>query len=220
MVIDLEAATRRELTLTEWIIIINVIVFIIEMFAYVPMILWLSLIPAFVFQGIQLWRLITHMFLHADFLHIFFNMYALYVFGKDVESTFGRNYFLILYFGSGLAGALFFSFMAVYFYKTPLVFSLGASAAVFGVMAAYAFLFPNRRLMIWFGFVVIRTRAKYFALGYAILELLRAIFLGPYGGVAYAAHVGGFIFGVLITFYLKRKLWARPTYVYSPVVYY
>ena len=85
MVIDLEAAGRRELTLTEWIIIINVIVFIIEMFAYVPMILWLSLIPAFVFQGIQLWRLVTHMFLHADFLHIFFNMYALYVFGKDVE---------------------------------------------------------------------------------------------------------------------------------------
>jgi len=191
---------------TPWITYIliglNVFIFFTELLD--PQIVFrYSLVPLLILQGQALYTLVTHMFLHADFIHIFSNMYALWVFGDDCESVFGRKTFLTFYLICGMFAGLFHSLFSVYIYGGGDIPSLGASGAIFGVIAAYAFLFPKRPLRLWFYYGVIRVKALTFALFYALIETLYAIFLGPYGGVAHTAHVGGFIAGVAMTFVLK-----------------
>ena len=191
---------------TPWVTYIliglNVIIFFMELLD--PQIVYrYSLIPVFVLQGQALYTLVTHMFLHADFIHIFSNMYALWVFGDDCESVFGRKTFIIFYLVCGVFAGLFHSYFSVYVFGGGDIPCLGASGAIFGVIAAYAFLFPRRPLRIWAYYGVIRVKALTFALFYALVETLYAIFLGPYGGIAHTAHVGGFTTGVIMTFILK-----------------
>ena len=195
-------------TATEYLIIINVIFFILEVIFGEYIIVPLALIPERLIFHYEIWRLITHMFLHADFLHIFFNMYALYFFGRYVENYYGKRTFLLIYFVSGIFAGIFFSIVSIYAYHTGNVYALGASGAVFGVMATFAFTFPDVELYWWFVFIILKMKAKYFALIYATMELLRAIFIGPAGNVAYAAHVGGFIAGLFMT-WLVRKMELR-----------
>lgn len=188
--------------ITHILIGLNVFIFFVELSE--PQIVYrYSLVPLLVLQGQALYTLVTHMFLHADFFHIFSNMYALWVFGDDCESVFGRKAFLTFYLICGIFAGLFHSLFSVYIFGGGDIPSLGASGAIFGVIAAYAFLFPKRPLRLWFYYGVIRVKALTFALLYALIETLYAIFLGPYGGVAHTAHVGGFIAGVVMTFILK-----------------
>lgn len=175
----------------------------------------------------QPWQVVTHMFMHASLGHIFFNMFALFMFGSQLERVWGPKRFLNYYLACGL-GAFFLHEMVVgYGYSTtygtwfPRVEDLlpgagytalqvqaqrmfvpvvGASGAVFGLLLAFGMLFPNTRLQLLFPPIPIK--ARYFVLGYGALELLLALDNNPGDNVAHFAHLGGMIFG-----YLLLKKW-------------
>lgn len=163
------------------------------------------------FRGYQI---ITHMFMHFDLTHLFFNMFALYMFGPPIEARWGARRFLFYYLFTGL-GALGLHLITFHFELQVIAESnlalaqnmlqhsgmLGASGAVFGLLAAFGMLFPNVQLMLIFP--PIPMRAKYFVLIYGALEL----FLGIANfntGVAHFAHVGGALFGVLLILYWRK----------------
>ncbi len=154
------------------------------------------------------WQIITHMFMHGGFNHILFNMFGLASIGPPIEAYFGARKFLFYYLFCGV-GALGLQY-AVQYYEyhqlqnmevlgSPM---LGASGAIFGILAAYGTLFPNNRLILMF--IPYPIQAKYFVLLYAGVEL----FLGVGGyqsGVAHFAHVGGALFGFLLIMYWRRN---------------
>ncbi len=149
----------------------------------------------------QPYQLITHMFMHANVAHIFFNMYGLFMFGVPLEQRFGPKKFLIYYLLTGF-GALFLYMVIMYIQinqmgmaidiNTPM---LGASGAIFGLLAGFGVLFANHtiRLLI----PPIPMKAKYFVLIFGVLELYLA-FSGRDTGIAHFAHIGGAITGFLI----------------------
>jgi len=157
--------------------------------------------PIDLVNGRNLYTILTSMFLHGGIAHIFMNMYALLVFGNDVESAFGRIGFLLFYLISGVGATVFNAVLTVIL--TPAaagIPGIGASGAIFSIMAAYATLFPKRMIYTFSGFFLIRIRAIYFILLYAMIETLYAISsvsIGEFGGVAHLAHIGGFLTGLI-----------------------
>ena len=131
----------------------------------------------------QPWTIITYMFLHAGFSHILFNMIALFVFGPRVESRVGERRFIQLYFVSGICGAL------LSFLFAPMSPIVGASAAVYGVMLAYAMYWPRDKILIW-GVLPIEVR---WLVALATIMSLTSGFGGARDGVAHFAHLGGFV---------------------------
>lgn len=156
----------------------------------------------------QPYQIVTHMFMHADVGHLFFNMFALFMFGPPLESAWGPKRFLSYYLITGF-GALLLHLTVSYFemqnpemarlVNTPM---LGASGAVFGLLAGFGMLFPNSRIMLLIP--PIPMKAKYFVIIYAVIEL----FLGVSNfntGVAHFAHLGGALFGFLLILYWRRR---------------
>ena len=198
-----------------WIIIgINLLVgFVTIMLQYTNprefnwIILHFGSVPAYTILGKEPYRLVTSMFLHGGFVHLLLNMFALFIFGPDVERVLGRIKYLILYFGSGLAADYVYAYFVWSFfpYKQVLLApSIGASGAIFGVMAAFGVLFPFRRVMIFIGFPIIAPAiAAIFIM--AALQFLYALFT-PFSQVAYAAHVGGFLAGLILALIYKPFL--------------
>ena len=201
----------------------NILVFLVQMFAFGPVIYWFAMFPSDIIRGQFLWTLLSNMFLHADVVHIFFNMYALYIFGNDVEYYFGHIPFLVLYLFWGFFANLFY--IGTTFFLTPWwinVPTIGASGAVFGVMIAYAVAYPQRILT---GFIPfpIRTTARRFVLLYIVIETVYFM-IGPVtgvtgGGVAHAAHLGGALAGYLSAQYIQRKRFKPQTYTYYDYSY-
>jgi len=149
----------------------------------------------------QPYQLITHMFMHANVTHIFFNMYGLFMFGVPLEQKFGPKKFLIYYLLTGF-GALLLYMLIMYIQINYMAMAininvpmLGASGAIFGLLAGFGVLFANHtiRLLI----PPIPMKAKYFVLIFGVLELYLA-FSGRDTGVAHFAHIGGAITGFLI----------------------
>ena len=149
-----------------------------------------ALTPALVIEKLNVWQLLTHCFLHdvENLLHVAMNMFMLWMFGGDVERALGRSRFLTLYFGAALAGGLC---MMPWYFIAKYVPVLGASGAVFGVMAAYARLYPGRSLLV---FGVVPVKARTLVLVLAGIDLLAAI-TGSDAGTAHLAHLGGFAVG-------------------------
>lgn len=155
------------------------------------------------------YQIVTHMFMHGNLTHLFFNMFALFMFGPPVESTFGPQRFLIYYLLTGF-GALFLQMLVTwiemnylggspYLANVPMV---GASGAVFGLLAGYGILFPNNRIMLLFP--PIPMKAKYFVMIYAGIELFLGV--GRFtSGIAHFAHIGGALFGFLLILYWRRR---------------
>jgi membrane associated rhomboid family serine protease len=131
------------------------------------------------------WTLVSYMFLHAGFMHVFFNMIALYFFGPQVELRLGGRKFLGLYLVSGLTGAL----LSI---ATPLAHIVGASGAVFGVMLAFARYWPRATILIWF----FPMQARVAVVMMAALAIFGG-FGGTQPGIAHFAHLGGFAGGYL-----------------------
>jgi membrane associated rhomboid family serine protease len=213
------------------LIIINVIVFIGTNFMGGPtgditeFNDWGSLRFAVFYPTSEFFRpfqVVTYMFMHGGVAHIFFNMYALYMFGTAIETVWGPKRFLFYYLFTGF-GALALQFFVQYieiqsvlqkladqpievqeaaisaFKNTPM---LGASGAVFGILAAYGMQFPNNVLTLLFP--PVSMKAKYFVLIYAALEI--GLGLSPYQtGVAHFAHVGGALFGFLLIMYWRKR---------------
>ncbi|MBK8562577.1 MAG: rhomboid family intramembrane serine protease [Saprospiraceae bacterium] len=157
----------------------------------------------------QSYQVVTYMFMHGNLTHIFFNMYALYMFGTAVESVWGPKRFLFYYLFTGF-GALALQMIVQYlelnyFGGHPAganVPMLGASGAVFGILAAYGMQFPNSVVSLLLP--PVSLKAKYFVLIYAAIEI--GLGLSPFQtGVAHFAHVGGALFGFLLIVYWRKR---------------
>lgn len=139
------------------------------------------------------WQLVSYGFLHADFTHLFFNMFALYMFGLPLESSWGKHRFAQYYF-TCMVGAGFIQLIVAIvtqsFYPT-----IGASGAVFGLLLAYGLRFPNNVIMLLIP--PIPMKAKYFVWLYGAAELFFGI-TGRMPGIAHFAHLGGMLFGLML----------------------
>lgn len=150
--------------------------------------------------GFGLWQLVSYGFLHGGLTHLFFNMFALYMFGMPIERLWGTRRFLIFYFvcmiGAGLV-QLIVAQISGQIYPT-----IGASGAVFGLLLAFGMMYPNSRIMLLFP--PIPMRAKWFVIVYGLLTLVFGV-TGTMPGIAHFAHLGGMLFGlVLILFWASR----------------
>ncbi len=139
-------------------------------------------------------QLITHMFMHGDERHLIFNMLGLYFLGPMVESSLGPKRFLIMYLSCGF----FASFVQLLITQGAV---LGASGATYGVLAAFATMFPNMELMLLFPPIPIK--AKYMALGLILIGLYSGV-SGAQSGIAHFAHIGGAILGFVLVKYWKK----------------
>jgi len=197
--------------ITYGLILANVIIFIISLaltttdgfnIGNLPG-LWY--VPAEMFQGQGLYTLVTAAFLHANWIHLISNMYFLWVFGDDAEDIMGHITYIVFYLFCAIIASVFYGLVTAVaaslidpnLINIPCV---GASGAIFGVMAAYAVFLPNRTLIIpGYG----RMTAKVYILFYAIIEIIYTI-VGTQSGTAHAAHVGGFLAGIFFAYVFKR----------------
>lgn len=186
------------------------------------------------------YQLVSHLFMHGSITHIFFNMFALWMFGRILESVWGSKRFFIYYFVTGLGAAVLHTFVNYLEYQslvskmsqeqinmvmqqgseiinqgknfsdslmgklniflnTPTV---GASGAVFGVLLGFGMLFPNTQLMLLFPPIPIK--AKYFVIGYGVLELYLGL-TNSASNIAHFAHLGGMLFGFLLIKYWNKN---------------
>ncbi len=178
------------------------------------------MIPESILQGKQLYTLFTSMFMHAGWLHLLGNMLYLYIFGDNVEDIFGHAGYLIFYMISGLVASFTHIISILFapeignFIGVPQVSDLtigvvGASGAISGVLGAYMVLYPTSRILtlVFYGWIIIVPIPAIFFLGFwFLMQWLLAVF-DVTGGVAYWAHIGGFIAGIILAlvFGLKRK---------------
>lgn len=151
----------------------------------------LMLVPGLMLEAP--WTVVTYMFLHANLWHLLFNMLSLVFFGPRLEGELGGRDFLLLYFISGIAGALL-SFV------TPFVAIVGASGAVFGVLLGFARYWPREQIMIW---GIIPVEARWLVIIMTILSLIGGF--GGGGDVAHFAHLGGFAGGLLFLIWRDRN---------------
>ena len=145
-------------------------------------------------------QLITYMFMHAGFQHIFFNMFAVWMFGRTLEYELGSQRFLTFYMVCGVGAALIQYLTELAFGELPLLL-VGASGAVMGLLLAFGVMHPNAVIMLLIP--PIPMKAKWFVIIYAVIEL----FLGwrGVGNVAHFAHVGGMLWGFLLLHWWKRR---------------
>ena len=183
---------------TKVILLINVVIFLIDYFTGGVISHYLALY-SFNTGAFKPYQLVTHMFMHAGFGHIFFNMFALFMFGRVLESVLGSKKFFILYFLSGLGAAALQ--LLIYYLQNEQAAMIGASGAVFGILIAFAMMFPNVELMIIF--LPIPIKAKYLIPMYAVLELFFGI-TNFQASIAHFAHLGGAIVGFILI-----KIWKR-----------
>ncbi|MBR4674083.1 MAG: rhomboid family intramembrane serine protease [Victivallales bacterium] len=176
------------------LIILNVLVFLVCQFGNSGEELYnlCALHPYFI-KKYQIWRLVTYTFLHGGFWHIVCNMWGVFLFGKPVERLLGYKRFLVLYFMSGVIGALVW----LLFNWHSRIGCVGASGALFGVMTACAMAFPDARIMLLFPPIPMKMRT--FVICYMVLEVLSSFNINS--SIAHIAHLGGALGGFL---YMRR----------------
>lgn len=178
------------------IIVINVIIYVIEVIltrsSFVEL---FGLTPYLVLTKGYVWQLVTYMFLHGSPWHLILNMFIIWMFGTPLESVWGSNRFLNYYVVCGLGGALLSFFFS---YHTTVI---GASGAGYGILLAYAILFPYNEIYVWGLFPV---RARTLVVIMIVIEFLSGITGGD--GVAHFAHLGGMGAGFI---YLRSDRWVR-----------
>ena len=145
------------------------------------------------------WQLLTYGFLHGGFVHLLFNMFALYMFGGALEQVVGPRRFTAYYLVSVLAAAL--TQLVVMALANEIYPTVGASGGVFGLLLAYGIYFPNNR--VFFLLVPFPIKARIFVFIYAAIELFLGV-TGTQEGVAHFAHLGGLIGGALMLAYWRR----------------
>ena len=170
----------------------------------------------------QPYQLVTYMFMHGNFAHLFFNMFALWMFGNTLENIWGANRFLLFYFVCGIGAGLVQELVQYIQYVTTLqgyenvriaanqiipmsqylnlLTTVGASGAVFGILLAFGMMFPNSTLYIYFA---IPIKAKWFVIIYGVIELFSGF--TSVDNVAHFAHLGGMLFGLILILYWKKK---------------
>jgi membrane associated rhomboid family serine protease len=182
------------------LLILNGVVFALQQMNPRFLLINFALWPAVENSPFMPWQLVTYSFLHGNVTHIFFNMFALWMFGRELELMMGQNRFLIYFFTCVVGAGVVQLIVAG---SQPDIYpTVGASGGVFGILLAYGLAFPNRMIMLLFP--PIPMKAKYFVLFYGLL----ALYLGVSGsapGVANFAHLGGMLFGFLLLRYWTRR---------------
>lgn len=171
----------------------------------------------FLAQDFHFYQFVTYMFMHGGIAHILFNMFAVWMFGRVMESYWGSRRFLIYYFVCGIGAGLMQEGVQYVSYLTQGLDALGpdivgkatngwttigASGAVYGILLAFGMSFPNERLFIFP--LPVPIKAKFFVIGYAVIELWSAL-NNSGDGVAHFAHLGGMIFGLLLILYWRNN---------------
>ncbi len=171
---------------------------------------WFALNP--LGYNFQVWQLITYLFMHGGFSHILFNMFALWMFGMEIENIWGSKKFLTFYLLCGVVAGIFQLVLPPLFGAPPAP-TIGASGAVYGVLIAFGMLFPDRYIYIYF---LVPVKAKYL-IGFLII--LEFLLFNPAGSIARLAHIGGAIAGFLFIMFdrsidspVKSKLMGRGYY--------
>jgi membrane associated rhomboid family serine protease len=192
---------------TRALIIANVAMYILQRFTGDWTIVYLALWPwhTSAIAGVppfEFWQLVTYGFLHdpENLTHIFFNMFALFMFGSEIERSMGARKYLTYYFtcviGAAVAQLLVMAWMA-----GPPVATMGASGAVFGILLAFGVAFPHRRILLLIP--PIPMPAWLFVTLYGLLELILGVF-GTQQGVAHFAHLGGMAAGFLLILFWRH----------------
>ena len=198
---DERRALRLTPLVTYGLIALNVLVFLMELSGGEPFIIEWSFVPARFLANpeVQFITIFTAMFMHANALHILGNMLYLWIFGDNVEDRFGHAKFLVFYLACGVAA----TFAQLFFNPNSQIPNLGASGAISGVLGAYLVLFPQGRVFISGGRGVIPVPALA-AIGiWFLLQVfggLGSIGAADTGGVAFMAHIGGFVAGFVLTY--------------------
>lgn len=181
------------------IIIINVLMLVLTYLNNPLMSKWFALNPiSFIWKP---WQLVTYMFMHGGFGHLFFNMYTLFIFGSVLENVWGTKKFLTFYFVTGIGAALVN--IGVQYLTGSFALTVGASGAIYGILMGYAMLYPDSRLTLLFP--PVSMKAKWFVLIFAGIELLLGISNNPADNVAHFAHLGGLIFAFLLIMFWKKR---------------
>ena len=202
---------RRQLPATLHLIIINVIVYlgimINERFMVSTFALFYPGTPWF-----KIWQPISYMFMHGGFWHLFFNMYSLFIFGMAVEKILGTKRYLILYFLCGLGAAAAQLGVQALDPAIQGVPTVGASGCIYGVIIAFAMIFPQAQLTLLVPPVTLS--AKWMAIIFIGIELFTGV-TGTNQGVAHFAHLGGALVGfLLIWWWYKRRKNNNQSYVH------
>lgn len=180
------------------LLIANGIIFLLQMFVGRQMVLGLGLVPKWAWSRLFLWQFVTYMFLHGSFFHLLINMYALWVFGGEVERMWGSRAFLRYYFITGVGAGVIHTIL------TPLsiIPTIGASGAVLGILTAFAVMFPEREITLLLFFILpVRMKARTLALLFAGMSLFSGV-IGSADGIAHFAHLGGMLVGYI---YMKSN---------------
>ena len=155
---------------------------------------WFGLSPYLVLHKLYVWQLVTYLFIHGGWFHIIFNLFALWMFGADLESLWGGKKFLVFFFVTGIGAGIFDVVLNSIF--RPGVFALiptiGCSGAIFGLLLAFGMLFPNRIIYLY---MIVPIKAKWFVLIFGAIEFFASFNSGS--DISHFAHLGGMLFGFL-----------------------
>ena len=215
-------------TVTRYLLIANLIAFLLTVFLrkYGVDLHAIGGLHYFSAESFHWWQPLTYMFLHADMSHIFFNMFAVWMFAPMIEQHWGERRFLVYYLVCGLGAAfvqeavwaLMLQNLSATYSAASLAHyayymnTIGASGAVFGILFAFGWLYPDVPMFIIF--IPIPIRARVFVIIYALIELFAG--LGSVAGisssdhVAHFAHLGGMLFGWLLILFWKKTNWCEP----------
>lgn len=180
------------------LLIANVAVFLLTYFFSPVISRYFGLVPKAVWSQLMIWQLLTYMFLHGGFFHILYNMFVLWMFGSDLERTWGSREFLKYYLICGVGAGLF----NILFQPTSMIPIIGASGAIYGLLVAYALLFPDRTVYLYFLFPI---KVKYLVIFLVVIEFFASMSSSG-SGIAHLAHLGGAIVGFV---YIKGILQGR-----------
>jgi len=188
------------------LIIINVVVFLLQFFFQItmrmdPLTAIFALRPLYVLEYGWVWQIFTYQFLHGGFFHILFNMFALWMFGSELELYWGKKNFIKYYLISGTGAGFFIFLLPVITSQTNSV-TLGASGAVFGVLLAYAIYWPDRSVLV---FGIFPLKIKYLVLIIGLVSLLGTLQMEQGAGISHIGHLGGLIAGYLYLIYKIKK---------------
>jgi membrane associated rhomboid family serine protease len=153
-----------------------------------------GVVPVDTAFGLRLWQPLTYLFLHAGFWHLFFNMFALWMFGTPIERDWGSRRFLKYYLLTGVGAGLLNVIVCLLWggsaAATP---TIGASGAIYGLLLAFGVLYPHQPILVWF---ILPVPARIFVAIFGVLAFLSAL-QGPGTGVSHVSHLGGMLFGLV-----------------------
>ena len=223
-------------TVTKNLLIINVLAFLTTLVAQtygIDLERYLGL-HFFLASDFNVAQLVTYMCMHGGFTHLFFNMFAVWMFGRILEQVWAPKKFLFYYLVCGIGAGFIQEAVQFIQYETVLaaydnvntgsaivsmqdylnmMTTVGASGSVYGILLGFGMLFPNQQLFIFP--LPIPIKAKYFVIGYALIELYSGLANNPGDNVAHFAHLGGMIFGFILIMYWKRKNKGNNGYYYN-----